>query len=60
MLRTFVTCLLMSGTIWAADGSDTFKFKAPTEWCGKTILLPPGFAGNMNLKGSEHIRFATS
>lgn len=58
MLRIFVTCLLITGTLTAADDLDTFQLKAPTGWGGETIELPPGFARDMKLKGSEHIRFA--
>jgi hypothetical protein len=58
MLRLTVFSLLMSTTLWAADDAKSFKLAAPEGWSGETISLPPGFAPDMKLKGSEHIRFA--
>ena len=58
MLRIFTVILLMSGTILTADEPSTSKLAAPDGWGGETIQLPPGFAPEMKLKGSEHIRFA--
>lgn len=58
MLRTFALSLLMSGMILVADEKDTVKLAAPDGWGGETIELPPTFARDMKLKGSEHIRFA--
>ncbi len=58
MLRRFAVCLLMFGTLWAADEPNTFKLAAPKDWSGETLELPPGFAPDMKLKGYEHIRFA--
>ena len=58
MLRIFVFSLLMCGTASVADEPGTFKLAAPEGWGGETIPLPPGFAPDMKLKGSEHIRFA--
>lgn len=58
MLRIFAVSLLMSGTLLFADEPDAFKLAAPAGWGGETIQLPPGFAPDMKLKGSEHIRFA--
>lgn len=58
MLRIFTVILLMTGTILAADEPGTSKLAAPAGWGGETIQLPPGFAPEMKLKGSEHIRFA--
>ncbi|MSR58416.1 MAG: hypothetical protein EXS05_12315 [Planctomycetaceae bacterium] len=58
MLRIFAVSLLMSGLLWVADEPDSFKLAAPEGWGGETIDLPPGFAPDMKLKGSEHIRFA--
>lgn len=58
MLRIFAVSLLMSGTLLAADEPGSPKLAAPAEWGGETIQLPPGFAPDMKLKGSEHIRFA--
>jgi hypothetical protein len=58
MLRIFAVSLLMSGTLLLADEPGTPKLAAPAGWGGETIQLPPGFAPDMKLKGSEHIRFA--
>lgn len=58
MLRIFAVSLLMSGTLSFADEPGSFKLAAPAGWGGETIKLPPGFAPDMKLKGSEHIRFA--
>ena len=58
MLRIFAASLLMSGTLSFADEPGSFKLAAPAGWGGETIQLPPGFAPDMKLKGSEHIRFA--
>jgi len=48
----------MSGSLFAADEPGSFKLAAPAGWGGETIQLPPGFAPDMTLKGSEQIRFA--
>ena len=58
MLRIFAVSLLMSGTLLAADETYSTKLTAPEDWAGETIELPPKFARDMKLKGSEHIRFA--
>ncbi len=58
MLRIFTVLLLIAGTILAVDELSAAKLAAPAEWGGETIQLPPGFAPEMKLKGSEHIRFA--
>ncbi len=58
MLRLFAVSLLMFGTLFAADQPDAAKLAAPEGWGGETIELPPGFAPDMKLKGSEQIRFA--
>ncbi len=58
MFRIFVVSLLMSGTLVFVEEPGTFKLAAPAGWGGETIMLPPGFAPDMKLKGSEHIRFA--
>lgn len=58
MFRLLAVGLLMSGVLWAADEPAPFKLSAPDGWGGETIALPPGFAPDMKLKGSEHIRFA--
>ncbi|MBC8352073.1 MAG: hypothetical protein H8E66_08785 [Planctomycetes bacterium] len=58
MLRIFAVSLLMSGSLLFAEEPGSFKLAAPAGWGGETIQLPPGFAPDMKLKGSEHIRFA--
>ena len=58
MLRLFAALLLMSGTLLVADEPSPLKLAAPKGWGGETIELPPKFAPDMKLKGSEHIRFA--
>jgi len=58
MLRLVAVILLISGTLGAADEANSVKLAAPEGWSGETITLPPGFAPDMRLKGSEHIRFA--
>lgn len=58
MLRIFAVSLLMSATLSFADEPGSFQLAAPTGWGGETIKLPPGFAPEMKLQGSEHIRFA--
>lgn len=58
MLRILAVILLMSATLVAADEPIPSKLVAPDGWGGETIALPPGFAPDMRLTGSEHIRFA--
>ena len=59
MLRIFAASLLVSTPfLLAADEPGSAKLAAPAGWGGETIQLPPGFAPDMKLKGSEHIRFA--
>lgn len=58
MLRLFAVSLLISGTLLVAEEPSPEKLAAPKGWGGETIELPPGFAPDMKLKGSEHIRFA--
>jgi hypothetical protein len=58
MLRLFSVSLLMFGTLLAADKPGAAKLVAPDGWGGETIDLPPAFAPDMKLKGSEQIRFA--
>ena len=58
MLRIFTVIMLMAGAFLAADEPSPPQLAAPTGWGGETIALPPGFAPEMKLKGSEHIRFA--
>src|SRR5688572_7965936 len=59
----FALSLLMSGSLVIADepkttGPKTAELAAPNDWAGETIALPPGFAPDMKLKGTEHVRFA--
>ena len=58
MFRIFAVSLVMSGTLLVADEPKSAKLAAPEGWAGETIELPPRFAPDMKLKGSEHIRFA--
>ena len=58
MLRFVIVSLLMPATFLMADEPGIAKLAAPEGWGGETIELPPGFAPDMVLKGSEHIRFA--
>ncbi|MBS0201982.1 MAG: hypothetical protein JSS49_03720 [Planctomycetes bacterium] len=58
MLRLVAVSLLVSGALLAADEPVSYQLAAPAGWGGETIALPPGFAPDMTLKGSEHIRFA--
>ncbi len=58
MFRIFAVSLLMSGALLVADEANSLKLAAPEGWAGETIELPPGFAPDLKLKGSEHIRFA--
>lgn len=63
MLRMFVVSLMMSGLLLVAAEPQTTKPKtaelaAPEDWAGETIAIPPGFAPDMKLKGTEHVRFA--
>ena len=56
MVRIAVASLLMFGTLSVAEEPE--ELSAPVGWGGETIKLPPGFAPDMKLTGSEHIRFA--
>jgi hypothetical protein len=58
MLQFLTTSVLMCGLMLLADEPTPFKLAAPKDWGGETIALPPDFAPEMKLKGSEHIRFA--
>lgn len=58
MFRILAVALLMSGTQLVAGEPSSAKLAAPEGWAGETIDLPPGFAPDMKLKGTEHIRFA--
>lgn len=58
ILPVLLLLLLFTTSVTAADEQSDDKLKAPAGWGGETITLPPGFARNMSLKGTEHIRFA--
>lgn len=66
MFRLLAASLLLSGTLLSAaepprrqpPAAAPAKLAAPDDWAGETIELPPGFAPDMKLKGTEHIRFA--
>ena len=58
MLRMLAVGLLMSGTLLVAAEPTTAELAAPDGWAGETIALPPGFAPDMKLKGTEQVRFA--
>lgn len=64
MLRRLAVSLLMTGSLFAAAAepktteSKQAELAAPDDWAGETIRLPPGFAPEMKLKGTEHVRFA--
>ena len=58
MIRMIVVSVLMSGALAVAEEPGSFKLAAPAGWGGETISLPPGFAPDLKLQGSEHIRFA--
>ena len=42
----------------AAEDTKTAELVAPDKWTKETIRLPPGFARDMTLSGTEHVRFA--
>src|SRR5262245_35960929 len=58
MLWNIAVGLLMCGALLVDEKSDEPELAAPEGWGGETIELPPKFASDMKLKGSEHIRFA--
>lgn len=58
MLRMLAVGLLLPTTVLLAAEPENTKLAAPAGWGGETIQLPPGFAPDMKLKGTEHIRFA--
>lgn len=58
MLCILTVGLLLPATVLLGAGPENTKLAAPAGWGGETIQLPPGFARDMNLKGTEHIRFA--
>jgi len=58
MLCNIAVGLVMCGALLVDEKSDEPELAAPEGWGGETIQLPPKFASDMKLKGSEHIRFA--
>ena len=63
MLRMFAVSLLMSGSLLVGAEpktaeTKTLELNAPEGWTGESIAIPPGFAPDMKLKGTEHIKFA--
>ncbi len=58
-MRLVLLCVFAAihGLGFAQESSDA-PLKAPANWGGETIKLPPGFARDMSLRGTEHIRFA--
>jgi len=50
--------LAFTGDGFAQEQKDDIPLKAPKDWSGETITLPPGFASDMKLRGIEVIRFA--
>ena len=61
MHKSLLACLAVMfgvGFLQAEDRADGLQLKAPTGWKGETISLPPSFAPDLKLKGTEVIRFA--
>jgi hypothetical protein len=58
MLRTLAVGLLLCSAVAFGEEPKDAKLVAPEGWGGETIKLPPGFAADMKLKGTETIRFA--
>ena len=59
------TCVCLAVLVSVVPADETvekkqaaIKLPAPESWRGETIALPPGFARDMKLKGTEVIRFA--
>jgi len=57
-LQICLAAILSVGLLQAEDRADSLQIKAPTNWKGETISLPPKFAPDMKLDGIEVIRFA--
>ena len=57
-LQACLAVMLGVGLLTGEDRAAGLQLKAPTEWRGETISLPPSFAPDMKLKGIEVIRFA--
>ena len=61
MNKSLQACLavrLGGGLLQAEDRADGLQLKAPSRWKGETISLPPSFAPDMKLTGTEVVRFA--
>ena len=61
MNKLLLACLAVLfgvGLLKGEERADGLQLKAPTGWKGETISLPPSFAPDMKLKGTEVIRFA--
>lgn len=58
MIRMIAVSLLMPVALVVAEEPGLFELAAPAGWGGESISLPPGFAPDMKLQGTEHIRFA--
>ncbi len=57
-LPACLSVMLGVGFLQAEDRDAVLQLKAPTSWKGETISLPPSFAPDLKLKGTEVIRFA--
>ena len=57
-LQACLAVMFSVGLLKGEDRADGLQLKAPTGWKGETISLPPSFAPDMKLKGTEVIRFA--
>jgi hypothetical protein len=61
MLRATLVCCIIAFTISstpAAEPSTAVRLDAPADWKEERIELPPSFAPAMQLRGTEHLRFA--
>lgn len=59
MLRTAILLLCLTfAPFAAAQEAKPFTLPTPPGWKTETIALPPGFAKDMEWKGTEDIRFA--
>ncbi len=54
-----ILAILATSNVLADDASGKqIPLEAPKDWKGETIEIPPGFARDMKLRGTEKIRFA--
>ena len=53
-----ILCVVGFAVHLLADEPVATSLKAPKDWSGERITLPPSFAKDMQLKGTEVIRFA--